>query len=161
MRKGREEGGVRMLGMAGIVPGDCGQEERSSTPTCREAWRAAENNAAVTEKECSAVEKTQQRHRAPRMNAMAENNNAAASPPRECSTAEKYAAAKPPSRCIPSKNTRQRIETTVVTNGGGQLIAQERRFVVMVQLHLVTRYDATTNVSMMQRLRRTRRRRRG
>ena len=129
MRKGREEGGARMLGMARIVPGDCGQEERSSTPTCREAWRAAENNAAVTEKERSAVEKTQQRHRAPRMNAMAENNvNVAASPPRECSTAEKYAAAVPSRKSIPSKNTRQRIEPTVITNGAGQLTDQERRF---------------------------------
>ena len=57
--------------------------------------------------------------------------------PRECNTAEKYTAAEPPRRCIPSKNTRQRIENTVVTNGRGSRPRAPVR-VVMVQLYLAT-----------------------
>ena len=107
--KAREEGVARMLGMAGIVPGDCGQEERSSTPTCREAWRAAENDAAVTEKECSAVEKTQQRHRAPRMNAVAENNaNVAARPRSMQQQSRREDASRPRTRSSESKIQRSR-----------------------------------------------------
>ena len=73
--------------------------------------RGREDAAAssCTTYECSVAEK---------------NVNVAASPPRECSTAEKYAASEPPRKRFPSKNTRKRIDTTVVTNGGGQLIDQ-------------------------------------